>query len=123
MGCGLEDLDGIVYIVGFGLVGVFFVGIFIGCFLVYGWNILVVVVYYMEGYFFVLMFEEDKFEFLFIVLLVFGGYIMMVKVFGIGEYEVLGELVDDVVGEVFDKMVKLFGFDYLGGLCLVKFVE
>lgn len=48
---------------------------------------------------------------------------MLVEVKNIGEYCILGEFIDDVVGEVFDKMVKLMGLDYLGGLLLVKLVE
>lgn len=64
--------------------GVLLVGLFVGCLLVYVWNVLVVGVYYMEGYLLVFMFEDDVFEFFFVVLLVLGGYLMLVKVEGIG---------------------------------------
>jgi len=45
---------------------------------------------------------------------------MMVKVAGIGEYEILGESVDDAAGEAFDKTAKLLGLDYPGGPLLAK---
>lgn len=48
---------------------------------------------------------------------------MLVQVDGIGCYMLLGEFIDDVVGEVFDKIVKLLGLDYFGGLLFVKLVE
>lgn len=47
----------------------------------------------------------------------------MMCVIDVGVYEMFGEIFDDVVGEVFDKIVKLIGFGYLGGLEVLKFVE
>lgn len=64
--------------------GVLLVGLLVGCLLVYVWNVFVVGVYYMEGYLLVFMFEDDVLEFFFVVLLVLGGYLMLVKVEGIG---------------------------------------
>lgn len=68
------DIDGVVYIVGFGLVGVLLVGVIIVCLFVYVWNVFVLGVYYMEGYLFVLMLEEILLEFFFVVLFILGGY-------------------------------------------------
>lgn len=118
----VSDIDVVVYIVGLGLVGVLLVGVIVGCLLVFVWNVLVIFVYYMEGYLLVLMLEDNFLDFLFVVLLVFGGYMQFISVIGIGQYELLGELIDDVVGEVFDKIVKLLGLDYSGGLMLLKMV-
>lgn len=117
------DIDGVVYIVGLGLVGVLLVGVGVVCLLVWVLEVLVVGVYYMEGYLLVLLMEDDLLEVLFVVLLVFGGYIQLVVVDWIGQYCLLGEILDDVVGEVFDKIVKLMGLLYLGGLQLVVLVE
>ena len=98
-------------------------GTSIGRSLAYGWNIPAVAVHHMEGHLLAPMLEEDKPEFPFIALLVSGGHTMMVKVSGIGEYEVLGESVDDAAGEAFDKTAKLLGLDYPGGPRLAKLAE
>lgn len=122
-GCGPEDLDGIAYTAGPGLVGALLVGTSIGRSLAYGWNIPAVAVHHMEGHLLAPMLEEDKPDFPFIALLVSGGHTMMVKVAGIGQYEVLGESVDDAAGEAFDKTAKLLGLDYPGGPRLAKLAE
>ncbi|WP_440055385.1 tRNA (adenosine(37)-N6)-threonylcarbamoyltransferase complex transferase subunit TsaD [Pseudoalteromonas sp. T1lg65] len=122
-GCGPESLDGIAYTAGPGLVGALLVGTSIGRSLAFGWNIPAVAVHHMEGHLLAPMLEEDKPDFPFVALLVSGGHTMMVKVSGIGEYEVLGESVDDAAGEAFDKTAKLLGLDYPGGPMLAKMAE
>ncbi|PCK31532.1 tRNA (adenosine(37)-N6)-threonylcarbamoyltransferase complex transferase subunit TsaD [Pseudoalteromonas piscicida] len=119
-GCGPDDLDGIAYTAGPGLVGALLVGTSIGRSLAFGWGIPAVAVHHMEGHLLAPMLEDDKPEFPFVALLVSGGHTMMVKVSGIGEYEVLGESVDDAAGEAFDKTAKLLGLDYPGGPMLAK---
>ncbi|KZN52540.1 tRNA (adenosine(37)-N6)-threonylcarbamoyltransferase complex transferase subunit TsaD [Pseudoalteromonas luteoviolacea] len=119
-GCGPESLDGIAYTAGPGLVGALLVGTSIGRSLAFGWNIPAVAVHHMEGHLLAPMLEDDKPEFPFVALLVSGGHTMMVKVAGIGEYEILGESVDDAAGEAFDKTAKLLGLDYPGGPLLAK---
>ena len=122
-GCGPEDLDGIAYTAGPGLVGALLVGTSIGRSLAYGWDIPAVAVHHMEGHLLAPMLEDKVPEFPFIALLVSGGHTMMVKVEGIGQYEVLGESVDDAAGEAFDKTAKLLGLDYPGGPRLAKLAE
>ncbi|MFP3424162.1 tRNA (adenosine(37)-N6)-threonylcarbamoyltransferase complex transferase subunit TsaD [Pseudoalteromonas sp. SIMBA_162] len=122
-GCGPEDLDGIAYTAGPGLVGALLVGTSIGRSLAYGWEIPAVAVHHMEGHLLAPMLEDKVPEFPFIALLVSGGHTMMVKVEGIGQYEVLGESVDDAAGEAFDKTAKLLGLDYPGGPRLAKLAE
>ncbi|AXQ96950.1 tRNA (adenosine(37)-N6)-threonylcarbamoyltransferase complex transferase subunit TsaD [Pseudoalteromonas piscicida] len=119
-GCGPKDLDGIAYTAGPGLVGALLVGTSIGRSLAFGWGIPAVAVHHMEGHLLAPMLEDDKPDFPFVALLVSGGHTMMVKVSGIGEYEVLGESVDDAAGEAFDKTAKLLGLDYPGGPMLAK---
>ncbi|MCF2907450.1 tRNA (adenosine(37)-N6)-threonylcarbamoyltransferase complex transferase subunit TsaD [Pseudoalteromonas sp. DL2-H2.2] len=119
-GCGPESLDGIAYTAGPGLVGALLVGTSIGRSLAFGWNIPAVAVHHMEGHLLAPMLEDEMPEFPFVALLVSGGHTMMVKVAGIGEYEVLGESVDDAAGEAFDKTAKLLGLDYPGGPMLAK---
>ena len=69
------------------------------------------------------MLEENRPEFPFVALLVSGGHTLLVKVAGIGEYEILGESIDDAAGEAFDKTAKLLGLDYPGGPLLAKLAE
>lgn len=118
-----EDLDGVAYTAGPGLVGALLVGCSIGRSLAYGWNLPAVPVHHMEGHLLAPMLEEEVPEFPFIALLVSGGHTMLVRVDGIGEYQMLGESVDDAAGEAFDKTAKLLGLDYPGGPVLAKMAE
>lgn len=118
-----KDLDGVAYTAGPGLVGALLVGCSIGRSLAYGWNLPAVPVHHMEGHLLAPMLEENIPEFPFIALLVSGGHTMLVRVDGIGEYEMLGESVDDAAGEAFDKTAKLLGLDYPGGPVLAKMAE
>ncbi|AIY64685.1 tRNA (adenosine(37)-N6)-threonylcarbamoyltransferase complex transferase subunit TsaD [Pseudoalteromonas piratica] len=121
--CGPEDLDGVAYTAGPGLVGALLVGSSIGRSLAYGWNVPAVAVHHMEGHLLAPMLDEDVPEFPFIALLVSGGHSMIVKVDGIGQYTILGESIDDAAGEAFDKTAKLLGLDYPGGPLLAKLAE
>jgi N6-L-threonylcarbamoyladenine synthase len=62
-------------------------------------------------------------QFPFIALLVSGGHTQLMKVSGIGQYELLGETLDDAAGEAFDKTAKLLGLDYPGGAAISKLAE
>jgi len=121
--CGPEDIDGVAYTAGPGLVGALLVGTSIGRSLAFAWDKPAVAVHHMEGHLLAPMLEDEQPEFPFVALLVSGGHTMMVKVAGIGEYEVLGESVDDAAGEAFDKTAKLLGLDYPGGPLLAKMAE
>ncbi|MCH8493791.1 MAG: tRNA (adenosine(37)-N6)-threonylcarbamoyltransferase complex transferase subunit TsaD [Idiomarina sp.] len=109
------DIDGIAYTAGPGLIGALLVGATIGRSLAFGWNIPAVGVHHMEGHLLAPMLEETQPQFPFIALLVSGGHTQLVQVNGIGEYQLLGESVDDAAGEAFDKTAKLLGLDYPGG--------
>ncbi len=113
-----SELDGIAYTAGPGLIGALLVGVATGRSLAYGWNIPAVGVHHMEGHLLAPMLEEHVPEFPFIALLVSGGHTMLVKVEGIGHYEILGESLDDAAGEGFDKTAKLLGLGYPGGPAL-----
>lgn len=118
-----QDLDGVAYTAGPGLIGALLVGCSIGRSLAYGWDLPAVPVHHMEGHLLAPMLEEDVPEFPFIALLVSGGHTMLVRVDAIGSYEMLGESVDDAAGEAFDKTAKLLGLDYPGGPVLAKMAE
>jgi N6-L-threonylcarbamoyladenine synthase len=61
------------------------------------------------------MLEPDPPTFPFLALLVSGGHTLLADVAGLGRYTILGESVDDAVGEAFDKTAKLLGLGYPGG--------
>ncbi|MGI2134733.1 tRNA (adenosine(37)-N6)-threonylcarbamoyltransferase complex transferase subunit TsaD [Shewanella baltica] len=116
----MVDLDGIAYTKGPGLIGALLVGACVGRSLAFAWDKPAIGVHHMEGHLLAPMLEDDAPEFPFVALLVSGGHSMLVKVDGIGRYEVLGESVDDAAGEAFDKTAKLMGLDYPGGPRLAK---
>jgi N6-L-threonylcarbamoyladenine synthase len=74
----------------------------------------------MEGHLLAPMLEADPPAFPFIALLVSGGHSLLVEVAGIGRYTVLGDSIDDAVGEAFDKTAKLLGLPYPGGPALAE---
>lgn len=118
-----SELDGIAYTQGPGLVGALLVGSSVARSLAYAWDLPTVGVHHMEGHLLAPMLEENIPAFPFVALLVSGGHSMLVKVAGIGEYEVLGESIDDAAGEAFDKTAKLLGLDYPGGPLLAKLAD
>lgn len=121
--CQPSDLDGVAYTQGPGLVGALLVGSSVGRSLAYAWKVPAVGVHHMEGHLLAPMLDDPKPEFPFVALLVSGGHTMMVRVDGIGKYEVLGESVDDAAGEAFDKTAKIMGLEYPGGPLLAKLAE
>ena len=121
--CAEDDIDGIGYTAGPGLVGALLVGASVARSLAYAWDKPAVAVHHMEGHLLAPMLEENKPDFPFLALLVSGGHTQMVRVDGIGQYEVMGESIDDAAGEAFDKTAKLLGLDYPGGPRLSKLAE
>jgi N6-L-threonylcarbamoyladenine synthase len=122
-GCTAADIDGIAYTAGPGLVGALLVGATIGRSLALAWNKPAVAVHHMEGHLLAPMLEEHAPAFPFLALLVSGGHTLLVRVDGIGRYQILGESIDDAAGEAFDKTAKLLGLDYPGGALLSKMAE
>ncbi len=118
-----QDLDGVAFTQGPGLVGALLVGSSVGRSLAYAWNVPAVGVHHMEGHLLAPMLETQAPGFPFVALLVSGGHSMLVKVEGIGQYELLGESIDDAAGEAFDKTAKLLGLDYPGGPLLAKLAD
>ncbi|HAU26567.1 MAG TPA: tRNA (adenosine(37)-N6)-threonylcarbamoyltransferase complex transferase subunit TsaD [Alteromonas australica] len=118
-----QDLDGVAFTQGPGLVGALLVGSSVGRSLAYAWNVPAVGVHHMEGHLLAPMLETQAPGFPFVALLVSGGHSMLVKVEGIGQYELLGESIDDAASEAFDKTAKLLGLDYPGGPLLAKLAD
>ncbi len=113
-----QDVGGIAYTAGPGLIGALMVGASVASSLAFAWKVPVLGVHHMEGHLLAPMLEDESPEFPFVALLVSGGHTMLVSVEGIGRYKILGETLDDAVGEAFDKTAKLLGLPYPGGPAL-----
>ncbi|WP_282344501.1 MULTISPECIES: tRNA (adenosine(37)-N6)-threonylcarbamoyltransferase complex transferase subunit TsaD [Pseudomonas] len=121
--CGTGQIDAIAYTAGPGLVGALLVGASCAQALAFAWGIPVLGVHHMEGHLLAPMLEEQPPEFPFVALLVSGGHTQLVRVDGIGRYQLLGESLDDAAGEAFDKTAKLMGLNYPGGPEIARLAE
>ena len=122
-GLTAHDINGVAYTAGPGLVGALLVGVSVGRSLAYGWGVPAVAVHHMEGHLLAPMLESTPPPIPFVALLVSGGHTLLVKVTAVGCYEVIGETLDDAVGEAFDKTAKLLGLGYPGGAALSMLAE
>ncbi|MCY1278292.1 tRNA N6-adenosine threonylcarbamoyltransferase [compost metagenome] len=117
------DIDGIAYTAGPGLVGALLVGASCAQALALAWGVPALGVHHMEGHLLAPMLEETPPQFPFVALLVSGGHTQLVRVDGIGRYQLLGESLDDAAGEAFDKTAKLIGLGYPGGPEIARLAE
>lgn len=115
-----QDINGIAYTKGPGLIGALLVGAMLARTLAYCWQIPTLGINHMEGHLLAPLLEEKQPKFPFIALLVSGGHTLLIKVTKLGVYEILGESIDDAAGEAFDKTAKLLGLGYPGGAALAK---
>ncbi len=122
-GCQPDDIDGIAYTAGPGLMGALMVGAAVGRSLAWTWQCPSIGVHHMEGHLLAPMLEENVPRFPFLALLVSGGHTLLVDVTAIGSYKVIGESLDDAVGEAFDKTAKMLGLGYPGGPVISKLAE
>lgn len=122
-GCRPEDITAVAYTAGPGLVGALLVGAMEARGLAWAWGVPALPVHHMEGHLLAPMLEDPKPEFPFLALLVSGGHSMLVRVERVGVYQVLGESLDDAVGEAFDKTAKLLGLGYPGGPALAELAK
>jgi N6-L-threonylcarbamoyladenine synthase len=118
-----SDINGIAYTAGPGLIGALLVGAATARSLAWAWQIPAIAVHHMEGHLLAPMLEENPPEFPFVALLISGGHTLLVQVEGIGQYQLLGESLDDAAGEAFDKTAKMLGLGYPGGPKLSALAE
>lgn len=114
------DIGGVAYTAGPGLVGALLVGATTGRSLAWALGVPAIGVHHMEGHLLAPMLEQRPPGFPFLALLVSGGHTLLVSVAGVGDYRVLGDSVDDAVGEAFDKTATLLGLAYPGGPALAR---
>lgn len=122
-GLSRGDLDAVAYTAGPGLIGALLVGSAIGRSLAFALGIPAIGVHHMEGHLLAPMMQAEPPGFPFVALLISGGHTQLIDVEAIGKYSLLGESLDDAVGEAFDKTAKLLGLGYPGGPALQRLAE
>jgi N6-L-threonylcarbamoyladenine synthase len=122
-GRNLGDIDGIAYTQGPGLAGALLVGASVAAGLAFALDVPVIGLHHLEGHLLSPLLTTPAPRFPFVALLVSGGHTQLMKVGAVGEYELLGDTVDDAAGEAFDKTAKLLGLSYPGGPALAKLAE
>jgi N6-L-threonylcarbamoyladenine synthase len=110
-----EDIDGVAFTAGPGLIGALLTGAALGRSLAFAWNVPAVAVHHLEGHLLAPLLEDEPPPFPHLALLVSGGHTLLIDVAGPGQYRLLGETRDDAAGEAFDKSAKLLGLPYPGG--------
>lgn len=116
----LDEIDAIAYTAGPGLGGALLVGSSFAHSLAYSLRLPTIPIHHLEGHLLSPLMADEVPEFPFVALLVSGGHTQIMRVNAIGDYELLGETLDDAAGEAFDKSAKLMGLSYPGGPILAK---
>ena len=122
-GCTLQDIGAIAYTRGPGLAGALLVGAGVACAMAAALGKPLIGIHHLEGHLLSPFLSTDPPEFPFVALLVSGGHTQLMRVDGVGRYELLGETIDDAAGEAFDKSAKLLGLGYPGGPALSRLAE
>ncbi|WP_153109775.1 tRNA (adenosine(37)-N6)-threonylcarbamoyltransferase complex transferase subunit TsaD [Propionivibrio limicola] len=122
-GKSLADVDAIAYTQGPGLAGALLVGSAFAEGLAASLGLPVVPLHHLEGHLLSPLLSARPPVIPFVALLVSGGHSQLMRVSGIGRYELLGETLDDAAGEAFDKTAKLLGLPYPGGAALSELAE
>jgi len=117
----MKDLDGIAVTVGPGLVGSLLVGLYYAKGMAYVHDIPLLAINHLEGHILSIFLEKDVPAFPFLALTVSGGHTSLYHVKGYGRYCLLGQTLDDAAGEAFDKVAKVLGLGYPGGMIIERF--
>src|SRR5690606_18578420 len=121
-----KDVSAIAFTRGPGLMGSLLVGTSFAKSLSMGLNIPLIEVNHMQAHILAHFIDEENFEkpqFPFLALTISGGHTQIVKVSDFFEMDVIGQTIDDAVGEAFDKSAKILGFPYPGGHLIDKFAR
>jgi N6-L-threonylcarbamoyladenine synthase len=119
-GCAPGEIDVVAYTRGPGLAGALLVGAGYAVALAAALERPTLGVHHLEGHLLSPFLSADPPRFPFVALLVSGGHTQLMRVDGVGRYELLGETIDDAAGEAFDKSAKLMGLGYPGGPALAR---
>lgn len=118
-----QEIDAIAYTRGPGLMGALMTGALFGRSLAFALNIPAIGVHHMEGHLLAPLLSDTPPSFPFVALLVSGGHTQLMAAHALGEYELLGESIDDAAGEAFDKVAKMLNLPYPGGPHIAKLAE
>src|ERR1700730_11857296 len=118
-----QDLQGVAYTAGPGLIGALLTGASLARSLAYAWKVPALGVHHLEGHLLAPLLEPEPPPFPHVALLVSGGHTLLIEVQAIGSYQLLGETRDDAAGEAFDKTAKLLGLPYPGGPELARLAD
>ncbi len=110
-----QDIDAIAYTSGPGLMGALMVGAGFARSLAWSIGKPAVAIHHMEAHLLAPLIENIAPQFPYVALLVSGGHTLLVQINAIGNYKILGESIDDAVGEAFDKAAQMLGLPYPGG--------
>lgn len=119
----LDQVDAIAYTAGPGLAGALLVGASVAQSIAWSLKKPTIAIHHLEGHLLSPLLAEPRPDFPFVALLVSGGHTQLMRVDGVGQYELLGETLDDAAGEAFDKSAKLMGLGYPGGPALSRLAE
>lgn len=122
-GVNKSEIDAVAYTRGPGLMGALMTGALFGRTLAFALNKPAIGVHHMEGHMLAPLLSETPPKFPFVALLVSGGHTQLMAAHGIGQYEILGESIDDAAGEAFDKVAKMLKLPYPGGPNISKLAE
>lgn len=122
-GLTIKDINAVAYTAGPGLAGALLVGASVAQAFAWTHNLPAIPIHHLEGHLLSPMLADEVPEFPFVALLVSGGHTQIMRVNGVGQYELLGETLDDAAGEAFDKSAKLMGLPYPGGPALSRLAE
>ena len=117
------DLEAIAYTAGPGLIGALMVGAAFACAMGFSLNIPTIPIHHLEGHLLAPLLEPNPPDFPFLALLVSGGHTQLIEAQAFGSYRLLGETLDDAIGEAFDKVAKILQLPYPGGPKLAKLAE
>lgn len=122
-GLGLGDIGAVAYTAGPGLAGALLVGASVAQAFAWSRGLPAIAIHHLEGHLLSPLLADPRPQFPFVALLVSGGHTQIMRVDGVGRYELLGETLDDAAGEAFDKSAKLMGLGYPGGPALSRLAE
>ena len=120
---GLNDLNAIAYTAGPGLRGPLLIGSSTAKSLAFSLQIPSIGIHHMEAHLLINLLENPAPRFPFLTLLISGGHCLLINAKELGSYEIIGQTIDDAVGEAFDKVSKLLDLGYPGGPLIEKLAE
>ena len=118
-----NDLDGIAYTAGPGLRGPLLIGASMAKSLAFSLKIPSIGIHHMEAHLLINLLEDPAPKFPFLTLLISGGHCLLINAKELGSYDIVGQTIDDAVGEAFDKVSKLLELGYPGGPLIEKLAK